>query len=94
MELLEIENLDLENKNLTVNFDGLFIEGFYIKTDFDFDLIEETNLKGEVYMEASNITFWDFKIYTDGKQIKINERETKKIKDLIDFELTDILNKN
>ncbi len=40
MELLEIENLDLGNNTLTAVFDGLFTEGFIVKTDFSYD--EET----------------------------------------------------
>ena len=94
MELLEIENLNAENKTLKATFDGLFIEGFYIITDFDFDLEPETNLNGEVYFEVRNITFWDFKIFTDDELITLNKADTKRIKQLIDFELTNILNNN
>ncbi len=43
MELIEIENLDLESNELTVVFDGLFPEGFFVKSEFSYDneLIEE-----------------------------------------------------
>ena len=37
MELIEIENLNLESNELTVVFDGLFPEGFIVKSEFSYD---------------------------------------------------------
>ena len=96
MELLEIENLDLENNCIEVLFDGLFTEGFYVTTDFDYDKDqvehkdEDTNCRD--YYAACNITFWDFKIFNvENELITINNRELKKIKQLIEFKLIDSL---
>ena len=67
MELLEIENLNLESNNLTAVFDGLFTEGFVVKTEFSYDEEtieeeeEETNCK-EI-LAPTNLNFWDFKTY-------------------------------
>lgn len=97
MELLEIENLDLENNNFKAVFDGMFPQGFYIKTEFDYDdevvesACEETNYKES--LAATNISFHDFKIFnSDSELISVNDRETKKIKQLIEFKLIDSLN--
>ena len=96
MELIEIENLDLESNELTVVFDGLFPEGFVVKSEFSYDneLIEEkdeeTNCKDVV--GATNIKFWDFKTFdSEENQISINNRELKKIKELVEFKLIDLL---
>lgn len=96
MELLEIENLDLENNCIEVLFDGLLIEGFYVTSEFDYDKDqvehkdEDTNCID--YYAACNITFWDFKIFNvENELITINDRETKKIKQLIEFKLIDSL---
>ena len=41
---------------------------------------------------ATNITFWDFKIFNaENEEITINNRETKKIKQKIEFKLIDSL---
>tara|TARA_R110002012_G_scaffold152999_1_gene312944 strand:+ start:139 stop:450 length:312 start_codon:yes stop_codon:yes gene_type:complete len=96
MELLEIENLNLESNNLTAVFDGLFTEGFVVKTEFSYDeeIIEEeeeeTNCKN--ILAATNINFWDFKTYdSQENEISINDRELKKIKELVEFKLIDLL---
>ena len=96
MELLEIENLDLESNTLTALFDGLFSEGFIVKSDFSYDteLIEEkeeeTNCKNVI--GATNIKFWDFKTFdSEENEISINDRELKKIKELVEFKLIDEL---
>tara|TARA_R110002153_G_scaffold23901_2_gene76809 strand:- start:1705 stop:2016 length:312 start_codon:yes stop_codon:yes gene_type:complete len=96
MELLGIENLDLENNFIEVLFDGLFTEGFYVTTEYDYDKDqvehkdEETNCID--YYAACNITFWDFKIFNvENELITINDRELKKIKELVEFKLIDLL---
>jgi hypothetical protein len=96
MELLEIENLNLESNNLTAVFDGLFTEGFVVKTEFSYDeeIIEEeeeeTNCKN--IFAPTNLKFWDFKTYdSDENEISINDRELKKIKELVEFKLIDLL---
>ena len=96
MELLEFENLDLERNFVEVLFDGLFLEGFYVTTEFDYndEQVEfkdsETNCKNRY--AATNITFWDFKIFNAAnEEITINNRETKKIKQKIEFKLIDSL---
>jgi hypothetical protein len=96
MELIEIENLDLESNELTVVFDGLFPEGFIVKSEFSYDneLIEEkdedTNCKNVI--GATNIKFWDFKTFdSQENEISINDRELKKIKELVEFKLIDEL---
>tara|TARA_R110002020_G_scaffold65330_3_gene172588 strand:+ start:4245 stop:4556 length:312 start_codon:yes stop_codon:yes gene_type:complete len=96
MELLEIENLNLESNNLTAVFDGLFTEGFVVKTEFSYDEEtieeeeEETNCK-EI-LAPTNLNFWDFKTYdSDENEISINDRELKKIKELVEFKLIDEL---
>lgn len=95
MELLEIENANFENKNLKAVFDGLFNGGFYVETEFDFDT-EETEAEEETntqhHIEPTTISFWNFKTFnSDEEPIKINERELKKIKQLVENELTDLL---
>jgi len=96
MELLEIENLDLESNTLTAVFDGLFSEGFIVKSDFSYneEMIEEeeeeTNCK-EI-LAPTNLNFWDFKTFdSDENEISINDRELKKIKELVEFKLIDLL---
>jgi hypothetical protein len=96
MELLEIENLDLENNSLTAVFDGLLIEGFYIETEFSYDEEtieeeeEETNCK--TILAPTNLNFWDFKVFnSEENNISINEKELKKVKQLVEFKLIDLL---
>ena len=96
MELLEIENLDLESNTLTAVFDGLFSEGFIVKSDFSYneetieEEEEETNCK-EI-LAPTNLNFWDFKTFdSQENEISINDRELKKIKELVEFKLIDLL---
>ncbi len=84
MELLDFKNLDLDSKFVEVFFDGVWIEGFYVETYFDYD--EEEDLKNNIL--ATNITFWEFKIFkADAELITFNDRETKKIKQMIELKL-------
>jgi len=96
MELLEIENLDLESSFIEVLFDGLLKEGFYVESNFSYDTElleekeEETNCKNVI--GATNIKFWDFKTFdSEENEISINDRELKKIKELVEFKLIDEL---
>ena len=95
MNLLEIEDLDLDNNTLTVVFDGLFIEGFRVEAEFSFDkeeteAEEETNTKKHI--EPTNIYFNEFKtINSEEEEFSINDRELKKIKQLVEFKLIDVL---
>lgn len=96
MELLEIENLDYEAKFIEVLFDGMLKEGFYVTTEYDFDIeqieYEDDRTGQQDYYEATNISFWDFKIFdADENEISFNDRETKKVKELIEFKLIDLL---
>ena len=89
MILLEIEELDLNNNTLTAIFDGLFGGGFTVKTDFGYDK-EETNTQHHI--EPTNISFDDFKTFnSDKEEFTINNRELKKIKELVEFKLIDLL---
>jgi len=97
MELIEVENLNLESNEVTVVFDGLFPEGFIVKSEFSYDTEfleekeEETNCKDVI--GASNIQFWDFETFdSEENKISINNRELKKIKELVEFKLIDELN--
>ena len=97
MELLKFENLDLQNDFVEVLFDGILDEGFFVETDFSYDksILEEpqeTNHFVTTY-EAINVYLWNFKIYNvNNEQISVNKRETKKIKQLIEFKLIDSIN--
>lgn len=97
MELLNFENLDLENNFVEVLFDGILKEGFYVETEFDYnsEVVEEPeefNNFTKTY-HAENISFWEFKIFnSDEEKISVNDRELKKIKQLIEFKLIDSLN--
>ncbi|NQY30554.1 MAG: hypothetical protein HRT69_13920 [Flavobacteriaceae bacterium] len=88
MEFLNFEKLDLENNFIEVLLDGMFPQGFYVESDFDYDEEElEPNVLG-----ATNITFWDFKILNvESDLITFNDRETKKLKQIIEFKLIDSL---
>tara|TARA_R110001632_G_scaffold42462_3_gene107532 strand:+ start:527 stop:838 length:312 start_codon:yes stop_codon:yes gene_type:complete len=96
MELLSVENIDYDTNFIECLFDGILKEGFYITTDFDFDK-EQVDYKDDDtgsydYFEAVNISFWDFKTFnSENELIGINERELKKIKELVEFKLTDLL---
>lgn len=96
MNLLEIENLDTDNNTLTAVFDGLFGGGFTVKTDFCYDVEqiefaeEETNCQD--CFEPTNISFDEFKTFnSDEEEFTINNRELKKIKELVEFKLIDLL---
>ena len=96
MELLSVEQIDLDTNFIEVLFDGLFKEGFYVTTEFDYDVEiveqeeEETNCKE--LKEPTNIYFSDFKTFdAENEKININNRELKKIKQLVEFKLIDIL---
>jgi hypothetical protein len=98
MELLSIEDIDFDKQELKAVFDGLFEGGFYVESNYDFDKIqdeffeEETNSKDYFLPEA--ITFWDWKVFnSDEEPISINNRESKKIKQLVENELIDVLTK-
>jgi inorganic pyrophosphatase/exopolyphosphatase len=96
MELLSVENIDFDSNFIEVLFDGIFKEGFYVTTDFTFNEYhqelkdEETNCKD--HFEPVDILFYDFKIFNaEHDLITINDRETKKIKELVEFKLIDLL---
>jgi len=96
MELLKFENLDLESNFVEVLFDGILRNGFYVETEFSYDTEileeeeEETNCKDVI--GATNLKFWDFKTFdSDENEISINDRELKKIKELVEFKLIDLL---
>ena len=96
MELLQIEEVDFDNNNLKAVFDGLFNGGFYVTTEFDYDEEQTDNKDDDTgsqdYFEATAISFWDFKTFnSDEEEISINDRELKKIKDMIEFKLIDLL---
>jgi len=95
MILLEIEDLDLDNNTLTAVFDGLFGGGFTVKTDFGYDK-EETEAEEETntqyHIEPTNIWFDEFKTFnSEEEEFSINDRELKKIKELVEFKLIDLL---
>lgn len=96
MELLEVENLDLESSFIEVLFDGILKEGFYVESNFSYDTElleeeeEETNCKD--IFAPTNLKFWDFKTFdSQENEISINDRELKKIKELVEFKLIDLL---
>jgi hypothetical protein len=96
MELLEVENLDLESSFIEVLFDGILKEGFYVESNFSYDTElleeeeEETNCKD--ILAPTNLKFWDFKTFdSQENEISINDRELKKIKELVEFKLIDLL---
>lgn len=95
MELIGVEELDFESNFIEVLFDGMLKEGFYVETEFDYDK-EITEAEEDLGIKAGidpiNITFWEFKIFnSENEKISINDRETKKIKDLIENKLIDSL---
>jgi len=95
MNLLEIEDLDLDNNTLTAVFDGLFPEGFRVESEFSFDK-EETEAEEETntqyHIEPTNICFDEFKTFnSEEEEFTINNRELKKIKELVEFKLIDLL---
>ena len=95
MILLEIEELDLDNNTLIAVFDGLFGGGFTVKTDFGYDK-EETEAEEETntqyHIEPTNIFFDEFKTFnSEEEEFSINDRELKKIKELVEFKLIDLL---
>jgi hypothetical protein len=96
MELLAVEQIDFETNFIEVLFDGLFKEGFYVTTEFDYDVElidvadEDTNCKE--WKEPTNISFWDFKTWdNEEEEISINNRELNRIKQLVEFKLIDLL---
>ena len=99
MELLQIDEIELDTQFLIATFDGLFDTGFYIETEYDFDKIREQQEETEVNLKEhyipENITFWNWKAFNSNqKKISINNRETKKIKQMVENELTNILIKH
>ena len=96
MELIEVEDFDFEESNMKVLFDGLFKEGFYVTTEFSYDeeIIQEEdyNLGLKEIKTAMFINFYNFKIFNAAnEEISINDREKKRIKQLIEFKLIDLL---
>ncbi len=96
MELIEVGLFDPEENYIEVLFDGLFKEGFYIKTEFDYDIeiVQDEDLSvGCVEIKAAtNISFFDFKIFNAAnEEIQINNRELNKIKQLVEYKLIDLL---
>ena len=96
MEIVGVENFDTDENCIKVLFDGLFQQGFYVKTEFDYDIEvvqeEELGVGCQEIKAARDISFWDFKIYNaEDEEITINNRETKKIKELVEFKLIDLL---
>lgn len=94
MELIEVASFD--ESNIEVLFDGLFQEGFYITTEFAYDIevVQEQDLAVACreIKAATNITFFDFKIFNAAnEEITINKRETKKIMLMVEFEIIDLL---
>ncbi len=96
MELIEVGLFDTKENIIRVYFDGLLQEGFYVITEFDFEVEviqeEEYNLGLKEIKVAKDISFWDFKIFNAAnEEISINDREEKRIKQLIEFKLIDLL---
>lgn len=96
MELLSVEQIDLETNFIEVLFDGLFKEGFYVTTEFDYDVevVEEAeeDLGIREWKIPTNISFWDFKTWdNEEEEISINNRELNRIKQLVEFQLIDLL---
>jgi len=96
MEIVGVENFDTDENYIEVLFDGLFHEGFYVRTEFDFEVEivqhEELSVGCQEIKVARDISFWDFKIFNaEEEEITINDRETKKIKELVEFKLIDLL---
>ena len=95
MEVLEVENFDFEEKNMKVLFDGLFKEGFYVTTEFDYDVTvcaAEPEIGLKEWTEPLCLTFFSFKTFNAAnEQISINNRELKKIKQLVHFQLIELI---
>ena len=96
MEIVGVENFDTDENYIEVLFDGLFHEGFYVRTEFDFEVEivqhEELSVGCQEIKAATNITFFDFKTFnSEEEEISINNRELNKIKQLVEFELIDLL---
>jgi len=94
MEIIDIQTF--EENYIEVLFDGLFQEGFYVKTEFDYDIEvvqeEELAVACKEIKAARNITFFDFKIFNAAnEEITINKRETKKIMLMVEFKIIDLL---
>ncbi len=96
MEIVGFDEIDFENNYIEVLFDGLFKEGFYVKTEFDYDIevLEEEDYRTGCrhYEGARNVTFFDFKTFNaEEEEISINDRELNKIKQLVEYKLIDLL---
>ena len=96
MELLAVEGIDFETNFIEVLFDGLFKEGFYVTTYFDYDVeltdVDDEDTNCREWKEPTDIYFVDFQTFdSDHEEIKINNRELKKIKQLVEFELIDLI---
>jgi len=94
MEIIDIQTF--EENYIEVLFDGLFQEGFYVKTEFDYDIEvvqeEELAVACKEIKAARNITFFDFKIFNAAnEEITINKRETKIIMLMVEFKIIDLL---
>ncbi len=96
MDLLEIEKIDFKNNTLVAVFDGMFKGGFRVETEFDYDKeqieVEDNRTGCKDYYEATAISFWFFKLIdSEDKEFTVSERETKRIKQLVEFQLIDLL---
>jgi len=96
MELISVEGIDFDTNFIELLFDGIFKEGFYVTTEFDYD-IEVVDAGDSItncreVKGATNITFWYFQVWNaENEEVEINERELKKIKQLVEFKLIDLL---
>ena len=96
MEIVGFDLIDFDKNEIEVLFDGLFQQGFYVKTEFDYDIEvvqeEELAVGCQEIKAATNITFFDFKIFNAAnEEITINKRETKKIMLMVEFKIIDLL---
>ena len=96
MEIVGFDLIDFDKNEIEVLFDGLFQQGFYVKTEFDYDIEvvqeEELAVACREIKAATNITFFDFKTFnSEEEEISINNRELNKIKQLVEFDLIDLL---
>ena len=96
MELLEVESINYDTNEVEVLFDGVFQNGFIVKTDFDYDKeqteFEDSRTGERDYFEATNISLWYLTLMdVEGKEFTINNRELNTIKQMIENELTNLL---
>ena len=67
-----------------------------MKTEFDYEVEivqdEDLSVGCREIKAATNITFFDFKTFnSEEEEISINNRELNKIKQLVEFDLIDLL---